>query len=138
MRTNGNAFFSILLMSVLIALATCPAGGAAEPVKPARSDFQSLEGRWIRPDGGYVLDLKDVRPDGSLKAAYFNPRPIRVHRAEAAKKDGAITLFVELRDVNYPGSTYRLQYDTARDRLTGTYFQAVERQTFNIQFLRSR
>jgi len=138
MRTNGNAFFSILLMSVLIALATCPAGGAAESVKSARSDFQSLEGRWVRPDGGYILEMKDVRPDGSLKAAYFNPRPIHVHRAEAAKKHGAITLFIELRDVNYPGSTYRLQYDTAKDRLTGTYFQAMLRQAFDVQFLRSR
>jgi uncharacterized protein (DUF2147 family) len=119
-------------------LAACLAAGAAEPVKPARSDFQSLEGRWVRPDGGYILELKDVGPDGSLKATYFNPRPIRVHRAEAARKDGAISLFVGLRDVNYPGSTYRLQYDTAKDRLMGTYFQAVERRTFNVQFLRSR
>ena len=45
--------------------------GAAEPAKPARSDFQHIEGRWVRPDGGYVLELKDIKKDGSLTAAYF-------------------------------------------------------------------
>jgi hypothetical protein len=101
-----------------------------------QTDYQRLEGKWVRPDGGYVLELKNIRKDGSLTAAYFNPRPIKVFRAEASKKDGAIALFVELRDVNYPGSTYKLQYDSATDRLKGTYFQAVERQTFDVQFLR--
>jgi hypothetical protein len=45
---------------------------------------------------------------------------------------------VELRDMNYPGSIYRLRYDKATDRLKGTYFQAVERRTFNIEFMRAR
>ena len=44
----------------------------------------------------------------------------------------------EQRDVNYPGSTYNLQYDPETDRLKGTYFQAVERQTFEIQFVRAK
>lgn len=113
------------------------AAGAAEPATPVLSDFQHIEGRWVRPDGGYVLELKDIKKDGSLTAAYFNPRPIRIFRAEASKKNGVITLFVEPRDVNYPGSTYKLRYDTATDRLKGTYFQAVERQTFNIEFIRA-
>ena len=102
------------------------------------ADFQRLEGKWVRPDGGYVLELRNIRKNGSLTAAYFNPRPIRVYRAEASKKDGAIALFVELRDVNYPGSTYKLQYDPSSDRLTGTYFQAVERKTFSVEFVRAR
>jgi hypothetical protein len=76
--------------------------------------------------------------NGSLTAGYFNPRPIKVFRAEAAKKDGTMTLVVELRDVNYPGSTYNLQYDPATDRLKGKYFQAVERQTFDVEFMRMR
>jgi hypothetical protein len=49
-----------------------------------------------------------------------------------------LTVFVELRDVNYPGSTYTLQYDAASDRLMGTYFQAVAKQTFRIEFARGR
>jgi hypothetical protein len=121
-------------------------GGIAVPAEQkqdsgkqvAQTDFQRLEGRWVRPDGGYVLELRNVKRDGSMTAAYYNPRPIRVFRAEAAKKDGVISLSVELRDANYPGSTYRLKYDAAADRLVGTYFQAVERQTFEIMFIRAR
>jgi len=114
--------------------------GAADSGKATRvqTDFQRLEGKWVRPDGGYILELKSIKKDGSIIAAYYNPRPVRVFRAEIAKKDGAITLFVELRDVNYPGSIYNLQYDAATDRLKGTYFQAVERQTFSVEFVRAR
>ena len=141
MKKSKGTFITTLLLSVLFFLmagATILAAGTAEPAKTSQSDFRRLEGRWVRLDGGYILELKDIKNDGSLTAAYFNPRPIRVFRAEASKKNGTITLFVELRDVNYPGSTYNLHYDVATDRLKGHYFQAVERRTFKIEFARSR
>lgn len=59
-----------------------------------------------------------------------------VARAEWRREDGALRLFVELRDVNYPGSTYTLSFAPERDRLAGIYFQAVERQTFDVEFVR--
>ncbi len=130
------------LAAVLFAALLCMVGfagavvEAADEPSPAQADFRRLEGRWVRPDGGYILELKNIKKDGSMTAGYFNPRPIRVFRAEAAKKNGTLTVFVELRDVNYPGSTYTLQYDPAADRLKGKYFQAVERQTFDIEFVR--
>jgi hypothetical protein len=105
---------------------------------PVQTDLQRLEGRWVRPDGGYILELGEIKKDGSVSAAYFNPRPIKVFSAKWNRKGGKINLFVELRDVNYPGSKYNLQYDPNSDRLTGTYFQAVERQTFDIEFMRSK
>jgi len=127
------------LVAVLVALGI--AGQVADAGQSAaqsaeQPDPQRLVGRWVRPDGGYVLDVREVRADGSLKAAYFNPRPINVAKAEWRQKDGKLTLFVELRDVNYPGSTYTLQYDPAADRLKGAYFQAVEKQTYQIEFAR--
>lgn len=140
------ALVAVLFAAVLCAvgLAVCPdeaatadKGDTGTP-SPAPDDIQRLAGRWVRPDGGYVVELKNIKKDGSLTAAYYNPRPIKVFRAEAGRKDGRITLFVELRDVNYPGSTYTLQYDPASDRLMGTYFQAVQRQTFEIEFVRAR
>jgi hypothetical protein len=73
-----------------------------------------------------------------LEAAYFNPRPIKVFQAVWARQAGKITVMVELRDVNYPGSTYNLEYDAKSGRLQGTYFQALERQTFDIQFVRAK
>ena len=115
----------------------------AERGKPPKqtqvqTDVQRLEGRWVRPDGGYILELREIKKDGSLKAAYFNPRSIKVYSAKWSRKQGKINLFVELRDVNYPGSKYNLQYEPGSDRLKGTYFQAVEKQTFNIEFVRAK
>jgi hypothetical protein len=100
--------------------------------------FQNLKGRWQRTDGGYIVEIKSVEPGGTMKAAYFNPRPIHVAIAEASQTGGAVRVFIELRDANYPGSTYHLTYDPATDRLNGTYFQAVAKQTFDVSFLRLR
>ena len=96
--------------------------------------FQKLEGRWQRGDGGYVLDIKTAAADGKLSAAYLNPRPINVARAEASIEGGTLKVFIELRDVNYPGSIYRLTYDSPGDRLLGTYFQAALRETYEVEF----
>jgi hypothetical protein len=111
-------------------------GGNPPKKSQGQTDAQILEGRWIRYDGGYVLELGEFKKDGSLKASYFNPRPIRVFSATWSRKDKKIHLFVELRDINYPGSKYNLEYDPKSDRLKGTYFQAVEKQTYDIEFVR--
>jgi hypothetical protein len=110
------------------------AGGtpAAEP------GFQKLPGRWLRPDGGYILEIKGVDTSGKMEAAYFNPRPIHVARAEAMKSGTGTKVFIELRDLNYPGSTYTLGYNPVEDRLEGIYFQAAMQQTFEVQFVRLR
>jgi hypothetical protein len=68
--------------------------------------------------------------------AYFNPRPINVSGAEWQRQEGRLGLFVELRDVNYPGSTYTLVYEGEKDRLVGIYYQALLRQRFNVEFVR--
>ena len=125
-------------MSPLIAGAASAQGGKDPKQSPGEVDAQRLVGRWVRSDGGYVLEFREVHEGGSIKAAYFNPRPINVSQAVWARRGGNITLLVELRDVNYPGSTYNLEYDAKSDRLKGTYFQAVERQTFDVQFMRAK
>lgn len=111
---------------------------AASPASPAPAvaGFDRLTGRWLRADGGYVLEIRSVAPDGKVDVAYLNPRPIHVARAAALREEDALALFVELRDVNYPGSTYHLVYDPGRDVLVGRYFQAFERQTFDVEFVR--
>lgn len=113
---------------------------AGQPTaQPSRqTDLERLAGRWVRLDGGYVLALGEVTKEGSVKASYFNPRSINVSRAEVRRVSGALTVLVELRDVNYPGSTYALQYDPASDRLKGAYFQAVEKQTYVGEFARAK
>jgi hypothetical protein len=106
---------------------------AAATFKPA---FEKLTGRWQRPDGGYIIEVRSVEPGGKMNAAYFNPRPINVAKAEALQDGGTVSVFIELRDVNYPGSTYNLAYNPADDCLKGIYFQAALGQTFDVYFVR--
>jgi len=99
--------------------------------------FEILKGRWLRADGGYILEVRSASPEGKLDAFYFNPKSIHVAKAEASMQGAALKVFVELRDVNYPGSTYSLTYDASSDRLMGNYFQAALRQTFDVVFERA-
>ena len=107
-----------------------------QPAAAAAAPFQKIEGRWVRIDGGYVVEIRSVEASGEVDAAYFNPRPIHVAAARASQDGEAVKLFIELRDVNYPGSTYTLRYDAARDTLEGTYFQALEQHTYEVSFAR--
>jgi len=115
-----------------------PASAATNTPAPAfvKPEFARLAGKWQRPDGGYVVEIKGVEPSGTLEVAYFNPNPIHVSRAAALQKDGVTQVFIELRDVNYPGSTYSLTYDPKSDQLYGQYFQAAMQQTFDVTFAR--
>jgi len=85
-----------------------------------------------------VLAISGVAPGGKATASYFNPRPIRVARAEAKLEGALVGLFVELQDVNYPGSTYTLGYDTATDQLKGIYYQAAQGAQYEVAFSRRR
>ena len=98
--------------------------------------FEKLKGRWLRAEGSYIVDVRSVEASGKMDAAYFNPRPINVAKAEAMKDGGDLKVFVELRDVNYPGSTYTLTYQPATDRLAGTYFHALSGQNMDVEFSR--
>ena len=103
-----------------------------------RTIAKSLQGRWLRPDGGYVLEIKSVAADGRLDAAYFNPRAIHVAEAWATREGSTIKVYIELRDENYPGSTYNLRFDSQNDRLSGDYYQAVAREHYPIFFVRMK
>jgi hypothetical protein len=117
----------------LLAVAALLAAGCRD-----RTMARSLQGRWTRPDGGYVLEIKGVAADGRLDAAYFNPRPIHVAAARASREGSTIKVTIELRDENYPGSTYNLRFDPQSDRLSGDYYQAVARQHYPIFFVRMK
>ena len=112
--------------------------GAASVAFAADQGFEKLEGRWRRADGGYVLDIRKVRPDGAMDAAYLNPRSINVSKAQATRDGATVRVFVELRAPNYPGSTYTLTYDSKRDELYGVYYQAVEGRRFDVVFARMK
>jgi hypothetical protein len=117
-------------------LSSKPDNVAGKATDTGDVEFERLAGRWLRPDGGYVLEIRDVESSGRLEAAYYNPRSINVSRAEWRVEDRLLRVFVELNDVNYPGSTYTLFYFPEQDRLAGNYFQAVHKQTFEVFFVR--
>ena len=104
----------------------------------ATTGFGSLRGRWLRPDGGYMLDIRDVEASGKIEAVYLDPEPIHVAMAEATRDGAALQVFVELRAPNYPGSTYTLRYEPQRDQLEGSYFQAALQQRFEVMFVRMK
>ncbi len=108
------------------------------PVSPENLEviINKLAGRWQRTDGGYIIELKNPSADGKIDAAYFNPNPIHVGRAGWQNNAGKIIVTVELQDVNYPGSLYTLEFLDKEDRLSGVYFQAVEKVNYEVGFTR--
>jgi hypothetical protein len=105
-------------------------------VSTAKPEFEKLKGIWQRPDGGYVLEIKQVSSEGKIDAAYYNPNPINVFQARAWLESGKLNAYVELRDRLYPGNYYTLKYDASNDHLAGVYHHLGIGQQFEIVFMR--
>jgi hypothetical protein len=101
-------------------------------------DYNLLAGDWLRTDGGKTIRIKSVLSGGQLDAEYFNPKPIHVGQAEWLAKNNSLVIVVELQDVNYPGSRYALEYFPAEDELAGIYYQAVDRENYEVEFVRQK
>jgi hypothetical protein len=100
-----------------------------------RSDAADiLTGNWYRSDGAYRIEIIEVLENGKMNAAYFNPNPIHIGRSGWKVKEGELHIYVELQDENYPGSIYELRYDDTENKLSGTYYQAVAKQSYNVVF----
>jgi hypothetical protein len=146
--TPGSYFLAALGMLALCGLlVSCdnktdtvpppaPATNAAPSAAAVSPELAKLVGKWERPDGGYVVEIKGVDPSGKLDVAYFNPNPINVSRAVAWRDQGTTRVVIELRDENYPGCTYNLKHDPQSDQLYGQYFQAAMQETFDVAFAR--
>ncbi len=116
-----------------------PAQTNAAPATSAVSpELEKLVGRWQRPDGGYIVEIKALDPSGKAEVAYYNPDPIKVPRAVAWRDKGAAKLVIELWDVNYPGCTYTLERNPQTDQLVGQYYQAALRETYEVVFTRMK
>jgi hypothetical protein len=128
---------SIAISAIFPVQAEPPAGAPVAASKSeSRTAFDALPGRWVRPDGGYVIAIRSIDAGGKLDASYANPNPLPFYAATATEEGGKVKLFFELRAGGYNGSTYTLNYDAAGDRLTGAYYQAVAKQTFDVVFVR--
>jgi len=103
-----------------------------------KADFKVIIGEWVRPDGCYIVRIRDVNPNGSVDAGYFNPGKINIAEANVSLWKGFVKLFIKLQDKGYPGSTYTLYYYPEKDALAGFYYQAAIGQTFEVVFLRKK
>jgi hypothetical protein len=102
------------------------------------TDKNVLVGEWIRTDADYRIQISKINEEGTLVANYYNPNPINVGKADWEESYGYLKIIIELRDVNYPGSTYTLSYLPDGDILAGDYYQAVEGLTFYVEFARRK
>ncbi len=101
-----------------------------------QADYSKLIGKWIRPDGGYIISIQSIDSNGQVQATYSNPNPIKVSQAKIVSKRNKVELFLELQDTGYPGCTYDLFYDREADKLRGIYYQAEIKQKFDVIFHR--
>ena len=107
-------------------------------ISAEQPDFKIIIGEWIRPDGGYIVRVRDINPDGSVDVGYFNPGKINIVEANVSLWKGFVKLFIKLQDKGYPGSTYTLYYYAKKDALAGFYYQAAIGQTYEVVFLRKK
>lgn len=134
----------VLLLALLLAAGAWTPQARAQGSPPPKASaatqfsFDVLKGRWVRPDGGYMIAIRSVAADGKLDAAYANPRPLPFAVAEAKREGNTLKVFLELRAGGYDGSTYTLVYDPGADVLKGVYYQAVAKQRFDVRFARAK
>jgi hypothetical protein len=145
-----NTFILFLIVALAALVISCSqAQNKKGPATEVKTDFPAatqkipadknrLVGNWERTDYPYRISISSVQDDGNLKAAYFNPNSINVGKATWINADGVLKIYVELRDVNYPGSNYKLYYNAEKDALAGEYFQAVQGITLEVAFTRVR
>ena len=133
-------FVGLALALALVGPASAQGPGPAAKAAPAPStgsiSFDVLNGNWVRPDGGYRIEIKGVAANGELDATYYNPNRLPFAKAQATLEGATLRANFELQAGGYGGSTYELTYDPASDRLKGIYYQAVVKQKFEVFFAR--
>ena len=67
-------------IGIIITILTCafcfPTAGTA--ISDETPDFSVIIGEWIRPDGGYIIRVRNIDPEGRIDLGYFNPHEINV------------------------------------------------------------
>ena len=126
----------VILVTILLCAVYFSTGETA--ISAEQPDMKIIIGEWVRSDGGYTVRVRDVNPDGSVDAGYFNPNKINIAEANVSLWKGLVKLFIKLQDKGYPGSTYTLYYYADKNALAGFYYQAEMGKTFEVVFLRKK
>ena len=109
--------------------------GIAQNTEYITPDMLAIQGRWVRTDAPYVIELSQGKGN-TLQATYFNRRLIHVEKTETAIENGLQYIMIELQDVNYQGSVYLLSYDRNQDALQGIYIHGASGQRYQVSFSR--
>ena len=88
---------SIPMPEIVYAQSNTVTSGDSSKSASADAGFVALQGRWVRPDGGYVITIKSVEVGGKLDAEYANPKLLPFAKAEASHDGPTIKVFLELR-----------------------------------------
>ena len=151
MNFKTNIFFLLITVPAMFCISCNSSPEEKETIKPdiAGKDTAVVHqtpplnkdliiGDWVRTDAPYEIKISELTDGGSMKTGYFNPRSINVSKALWTFADNTLKIYIELRDVNYPGSNYNLTYFKENDSLAGKYFQAVEGVTYEVGFTRKK
>ena len=95
-----------VILIVLVVVLTNKQSTESNTTGIKTTDENLLVGDWVRTDASYLVKIIKVNEDRTLEAQYFNPNPINVGKANWEKSYGNLKIIIELRDKNYPGSTY--------------------------------
>jgi hypothetical protein len=109
--------------------------GLAQKTEYITPDTLAIQGRWVRTDAPYVIELRQGKGN-TLQATYFNRRFIHVEKTEIVIENGLQYIMIELQDVNYQGSVYLLSYDRNQDALQGIYIHGASGQRYQVSFSR--
>lgn len=96
-------------------------GGEDRSSQEAAVDLQPLEGEWMRPDKGVVLEISGVDRPGPVSVWGSGAGNTTVSDASVHVVDGLLEVSVDFSDDWCSGCTYRLTYDDTGDRLIGSY-----------------
>ena len=99
--------------------------------------LQNLYGRWKSRNNGYIIHIRHVDDHGKIKAAYYNPGPTKISKAQISQLKNPIQIFIELEDFGYWGATYTLTYNRQEDTLEGIYNHPTVEQKSVVVFARS-
>jgi hypothetical protein len=128
---RGMSWASLLIIILIIAAAAYYyqnhaarrskhwTGGASS--QEAAPDLKPLQGRWLRPDSGLILEIYSVDKPGPVSVMASGPVSTSISAASVAVVDGLLEVDVDFSDASCSACMYRLTYDENGDRLIGSY-----------------
>ncbi len=102
-------------------------------------DKNLLIGEWSQMGTPYFIKITGVLDTGKLDAAFYDPNypvKIEIEKANWTKTGTLLSIYIELQDPEYPGSSFKLNYIPERDVLVGTYFNALTGMVYPMEFNR--